>query len=124
MGGSFNHLGDDFCETLEYGPASYKVIPKVRPKLSCTRCDRILQEPAPNPPIEHGVAGPGLLAHVLVSKYSDHLPLYRQSEIYEREGIDLDRSTLAGRVGGASAILEPLVDSLRWPLFGCFPFAA
>ena len=59
------------------------------------------------------MAGPGLLAHVLVSKYSDHLPLYRQSEIYEREGIDLDRSTLAGWVGGASTLLEPLVDVLR-----------
>ena len=112
-GGSLNHLGDDVGETLEYVPARYKVIRTVRPKLSCTRCDRILQERAPNRPIDHGVAGPGLLAHVLVSKYSDHLPLYRQSEIYEREGIDLDRSTLAGWVGGASRILEPVVDALR-----------
>jgi transposase len=117
-GGSLNHLGDDVCETLEYVPARYKVIRTVRPKLSCTRCDRILQEPAPNRPIDHGVAGPGLLAHVLVSKYSDHLPLYRQSEIYEREGIDLDRSTLAGWVGGASTILEPLVDALRRYVLG------
>ena len=59
------------------------------------------------------MAGPGLLAHVLVAKYSDHLPLYRQSQIYEREGVELDRSTLAGWVGGASSVLAPLVDAIR-----------
>jgi hypothetical protein len=69
----------------------------VRPRLSCTRCDRILQEPAPNRSIDRGLAGPGLLAHVLVSKYADHLPLYRQSEIYERQGVELDRSTSTER---------------------------
>ena len=59
------------------------------------------------------MAGPGLLAHVLVAKYADHLPLYRQSDIYEREGIELSRSTLSGWVGGASRTLEPLVDAIR-----------
>jgi hypothetical protein len=72
-----------------------------------------VQEPAPNRPIDGGLAGPGLLAHVLVSKYADHLPLYRQSEIYERVGIELERSTLAGWVGGASRTLQPLVDALK-----------
>jgi hypothetical protein len=85
----------------------------VRPKLSCTKCDSIVQAAAPTRPIERGVAGPGLLARVLVSKYADHLPLYRQSEIYVRHGVELERSTLADWVGGTSELLEPLVESLR-----------
>ena len=112
-GGALRPLGEDVSETLEYIPASFKVIRTVRPKLSCAGCERIVQEPAPSRPIERGLAGPGLLAHVLVAKYADHLPLYRQSEIYEREGVELDRSTLADWVGGASRILKPLVDALR-----------
>jgi hypothetical protein len=85
----------------------------VREKLNCTKCDKIVQAAAPTRPIERGVAGPGLLAHVLVSKYADHLPLYRQSEIYARQGVELERSTLAGWVGGTSKLLEPLVEALR-----------
>lgn len=112
-GGALRHLGEDISEILEYVPARFKVIRQVRPKLSCACCDRIVQEPAPSRPIDRGLAGPGLLAHVLVSKYADHLPLYRQSEIYEREGIDLDRSTLADWVGGASRVLAPLVEAVR-----------
>jgi transposase len=112
-GGTLDRLGEDVSETLEYVPARFKVIRTVRPKLSCTRCDRIMQQPAPHRPIARGLAGPGLLAHVLVAKYADHLPLYRQSEIYEREGVELDRSTLADWVGGATRTLEPLVDALR-----------
>ena len=112
-GGTLDRLGEDVSETLEYVPARFKVIRTVRPKLSCTRCDRIVQEPAPHRPIDRGLAGSGLLAHVLVAKYSDHLPLYRQSEIYQREGVELDRSTLADWVGGASRTLEPLVDAAR-----------
>jgi transposase len=104
-GGRLDRLGEDVAEILEYVPAHFKVIRTVRPKLSCTRCDRIVQEPAPHRPIERGLAGPGLLAHVLVAKYADHLPLYRQSEIYEREGVELDRSTLADWVGGVSRTL-------------------
>jgi transposase len=98
---------------LEYVPAHFKVIRTVRPKLSCTQCDNILQQPAPHRPIAGGMAGPGLLAHVITGKYADHIPLYRQSEIYEREGIDLERSTLADWVGGATRTLEPLVERLR-----------
>ncbi len=105
-------LGEDVSEMLEYVPARFKVIRHVRPKLSCTQCDTIVQAPAPSRPIARGMAGPGLLAHVLVSKYADHLPLYRQSQIYEREGVELDRSTLADWVGGAASLLEPLVDAL------------
>ena len=72
-----------------------------------------MQVPAPARPIARGLAGPGLLAHVLVSKYADHLPLYRQAEIYPRAGLELDRSTLADWVGSASVLLAPLVSALR-----------
>ena len=112
-GGTLRPLGEDVSEVLEYVPASFKVIRTVRPKLSCACCSRIVQEPAPHRPIDKGLAGPGLLAHVLVSKYADHLPLYRQSEIYARQGIDLERSTLAGWVGGTSRMLQPLVEALK-----------
>jgi transposase len=112
-GGRLRKLGQDVAEMLEYVRASFKVLRHVRPKLSCDACDRIVQAPAPSRPIARGLAGPGLLAHVLVSKYADHMPLYRQSEIYAREGIDLDRSTLAGWVGATSELLAPLVEAVR-----------
>lgn len=112
-GGTLSVLGEDVSEILEYVPASFRVLRQVRPKRSCARCDVILQEPAPSRPIERGLAGPGLLAHVLVAKYADHLPLYRQSAIYAREGVELERSTLADWVGGASRVLAPLVEALR-----------
>jgi transposase len=111
-GGALRPLGEDVSEMLEYVPGSYRVIRHVRPKLSCSQCQRIVQVPAPSRPIAKGLAGPGLLAHVLVSKYCDHLPLYRQSQIFRREGIPLERSTLADWVGGASSLLEPLVHAL------------
>lgn len=112
-GGKLKLLGEDVSEILEYVPARFKVIRQVRPKLACACCERIVQAAAPSRPIERGVAGPGLLAHVLVSKYCDHLPLYRQSEIYAREGVELERSTLADWVGGTSQLLAPLVEELR-----------
>src|ERR1700684_1658849 len=112
-GGRLRQLGEDVAEMLERVRACFKVIRHVRPKLSCDACDRIVQAPAPSRPIDRGLAGPGLLAHVLVSKYADHQPLYRQSEIYAREGIDLDRSTLAGWVGATSELLAPLVEAVR-----------
>jgi transposase len=112
-GGKLKPLGEDVAEILEYVPEHFKVIRQVRPKLACAGCDKIVQAEAPSRPIARGMAGPGLLAHVLVSKYSDHLPLYRQEQIYAREGVELDRSTMAAWVGGASQLLEPLVGALR-----------
>src|SRR6202789_747890 len=112
-GGKLRPLGADVSEMLEYVPSHFKVIRHVRPKLSCASCQRIVQPLAPSRPIERGLAGPGLLAHVLVSKYCDHLPLYRQSQIYLRDGIDLDRSTLADWVGSASKLLDPLVIAIK-----------
>jgi transposase len=112
-GGTLKQLGEDVAEQLEFVPASFRVIRHVRPKLACGCCDAIVQAPAPSRPIERGIAGPGLLAHVLVAKFADHLPLYRQSVIYAREGVDLDRALLASWVGAASSLLRPLVDALR-----------
>jgi transposase len=112
-GGGLRHLGEDVAEQLEYVPASFRVIRHVRPKLACSCCDTIVQAPAPSRPIERGLAGPDLLAHVLVAKFADHLPLYRQSVIYARDGVDLDRALLASWVGAASALLRPLVEAIR-----------
>jgi transposase len=112
-GGGLRPLGEDVAEQLEYVPASFRVIRHVRPKLACSCCDAIVQAPAPSRPIERGIAGPGLLAHVLVAKFADHLPLYRQAAIYARDGVDLDRALLANWVGAASALLRPLVDAIR-----------
>jgi transposase len=106
-------LGEDVAEQLEYVPASFRVIRHVRPKFACVCCDHIAQAPAPSRPIERGLAGPGLLAHVLVSKFADHVPLYRQSVMYAREGVELDRSLLAKWVGHAATLLQPLVETLR-----------
>ncbi len=112
-GGAMRLLGEDISEVLEYVPARFKVIRHVRPKLSCRCCEKIVQADAPSRPIARGLAGPGLLAHVLVSKYCDHLPLYRQSQIYAREGVDLDRSTLADWVGSAARLMQPLVEAIH-----------
>jgi transposase len=111
-GGALKPIGEDVAETIERIPARFKVIRHVRPKFSCEHCQSIVQAPAPSRPIARGLAGPGFLAHVLVSKYADHLPLYRQAEIYAREGVDFDRSTLADWVGQSSALLAPLIDTL------------
>jgi transposase len=112
-GGGLRQLGEDVAEQLEYVPASFRVIRHVRPKLACSCCDTIVQAPAPGRPIERGIAGPGLLAHILVAKFADHLPLYRQSVIYAREGVELERGLLANWVGAASALLRPLVEAIR-----------
>jgi transposase len=116
-GGNLKHLGEDVSEQLEYVPASFRVIRHVRPKLTCACCDTIVQAPAASRPIERGIAGPGLLAHVLVAKFADHLPLYRQSVIYACEGVELERSLLASWVGAAGTLLRPLVDALRRHVF-------
>jgi len=112
-GGALRQFGEDVSEQLERVPASFKVIRHVRPKFACAGCESVVEAPAPARPIDRGLPGPGLLAHVLVSKFADHQPLYRQSQIYAREGVDLDRSTLAGWVGAASELLTPLVDEIK-----------
>jgi transposase len=111
-GGALRPLGEDVTEILDYVPGAFRVIRHVRPKLSCRACETIVQAPAPNLPIRRGRAGAGLLAHVLVAKYCDHLPLHRQAEIYAREDIDLPRSTLADMVGQTARLVRPLVEAL------------
>ena len=112
-GGGLRKIGEDVSEVLEHVPAYFKVIRHVRPKFACNCCGTIHQADAPERPIARGMAGPGLLAQVLVSKYCDHLPLYRQSQIYARAGVDLARSTLADWVGESSDLLTPLAEALR-----------
>lgn len=117
-GGALRKIGSDVTEQLDYVPASFRVIRHVRPRFSCRTCERIVQAPLPSMPIERGRPGAGLLAHVLVSKYADHLPLYRQSGIYARQGIDLARSTLADWVGRSATLLEPLLEPLERHVMG------
>jgi transposase len=117
-GGKLKPLGEDVTEELDYVPGRFVVNRIVRPRLACTCCEAICQAPLPSRPIERGRPGPGLLAHVLVAKYGDHLPLYRQSQIFEREGIDLNRSTLADWVGKSTALLEPLADAIGRHVLG------
>lgn len=112
-GGALKRLGEDVSEMLEYVPASFKVIRHVRPKLACSRCEHIAQADAPSRPIVRGMAGPALLAHILVGKYCDHLPLYRQSAIYARSALALDRALLAEWVGHCHELLSPLSESIR-----------
>lgn len=111
-GGALRSIGEDVSEVLDFVPQHWRVIRHVRPKCACDRCQKIVQAAAPSRPIARGMAGAGLLAHVRVSKYADCLPLYRQSEIYAREGVEIERSTLADWVGGSAALLAPLVDRI------------
>lgn len=111
-GAAMRKIGEDVAEVLDYVPARWRVIQHVRPKLACPACERIVQVAAPSRPIARGLAGAGLLAHVLVSKYCDHLPLYRQSQIYAREGVEIERSTLAEWVAGCFHLIDPLVAAL------------
>jgi len=111
-GQKFGRIDADEREALEYVPSHFKRVLHVRPKMSCRACETIVQAPMPTLPIEKGRPGPALLAHVIVSKYCDHLPLHRQSDIYAREGVEIDRSVMAGWVGHMAALLEPLSASI------------
>lgn len=108
----FSRIGQDEREVLEYVPSSFKVLVHVRPKLSCRGCETIVQAPMPALPIERGRPGAGLIAHVLTTKFCDHTPLHRQTGIYAREGVELDRATLADWVGQAEFLLAPLAEAI------------
>lgn len=113
-GGDLGPLGCDVSEQLELISSAFKVIETQRPKLACCLCDHIVQAPVPSKPIARSYAGAGLLAHVVTGKYADHLPLYRQSEIYRRQGAEPCHTGALGRWTGAVAeLLEPLYDVLR-----------
>src|SRR5438876_4687416 len=117
-GGELHVIGETVSEMLDHVPARLRVIRICRPRYGCRACGTIHQAPAPERPIAKGLASPGLLAHVLVAKYCDHLPLYRQSQIFARHGVEIDRSTLANWVGGACWWLEPLQARLAAHVLG------
>jgi transposase len=112
-GGCLHRIGEDVSERLDVVPAQFRVIVTCRPKYACRACtDGVIQAPAPARLIQAGLPTEAKVAHVLVSKYADHLPLYRQAQIMNRQGIDLDRSTLADWVGRAAFELRPVFDAL------------
>ena len=111
-GNQMRQMGEDVTEVLEYIPESWKVVRHVRPKFSCRVCDTIVQAPATGLLARRLRHGPNLLAHVVVAKYANHLPLYRQSEMYARSGVEIDRSSLTDDVGHVAKILSPLIDLL------------
>lgn len=112
-GGRLHAIGEDSAEILDFVPGHFRVIRHVRPRFACRRCEAIVQVPAPGQPIERGLPGPGLLAQVLVAKYLDHTPLYRQARIYARAGVDIDRATMVGWVGKAAWLLRPLAERIK-----------
>jgi transposase len=112
-GDKFGRIGADEREVLEYVPSHFKRVVHVRPKMSCRACETVVQAPMPTLPIEKGRPGPALLAHVVVSKYCDHLPLHRQADIYARSGVEIDRSVMAGWIGRLAGLLEPLSERIE-----------
>jgi transposase len=107
-------MGEDITPVLEYEPAKLEVHEYVRPKFVCRKCkDGVTSPPPPKRPIDRGLAGPGLISHVIVSKFSDHQTLYRLEDIYVRHGVHLARSTLCDWVRGAAELLEPLYELMR-----------
>jgi transposase len=105
-------VGEDATEVLEYVPGRFEVVRHVRPAYSCAKCEAMTQASMPAMPIPRAMAGASLLAHVIMSKYADHLPLYRQAEIYARDGLELDRGSLADWMGKAAWLLRPLADRI------------
>jgi transposase len=116
-GGALHAIGETVSEMLDWVPASLRVLRIRRPKYGCRKCGNIQQAPAPERAIAKGLATPNLLSQVLVAKYCDHTPLYRQSQIFARHGVAIDRSTLAGWVGGACWWLEALQERLAAHVF-------
>ncbi len=112
-GSALHRIGEDTGEWLDIVPAQFRVLVVRRPKYACRTCENgVVQAPAPSRLIEGGLPTDATVAQVLVSKYADHLPLYRQSQIYARQDIDLDRSTLAVWAGRAAFMLRPVHERL------------
>ncbi|CUH81899.1 MULTISPECIES: IS66 family transposase [Tropicibacter] len=112
-GGELRVVGEDVSELLDMVAAQMKVIQIARVKKSCRRCEKMVQPAAPSRPIPGSMAGPGLLAHVLVSKFDDHVPLYRLNEIYARMGAEVPDSTLLDWCGRAMKVLEPVIERIE-----------
>ena len=111
-GGELHGIGEEVTEQLDYRPASFFVRRFTRPKYACRGCETVTTAALPAQPIEKGRPGPGLLAQVLVSKYADHQPLYRLSQIFAREGVEISRATLCGWVGKSAPLLAPVAERL------------
>jgi transposase len=116
-GGTMHSVGDTVSEMLDWVPAQLRVLSIRRPKYGCRSCQTMHQAPAPSRPIAGGLPTSALLAQVLIAKYCDHTPLYRQSQIFARHGVDIERSTLAGWVGGACFWLDALHEKLCEEVF-------
>lgn len=112
-GGALHQIGEDVAERLDVVPTTFRVLVTRRPRYGCRSCEAaVVQAPAPARIVEGGIPTEALIAQVLVAKYADHLPLYPQAQIYARQGIQLDRSTLADWVGRAAWYLRPLRDEV------------
>ena len=123
-GCAMKRIGEDVSEKLDYTPGVFNVERHIRGKWVCAKCQTLVQAPVPPHMIDKGMPTAGLLAQVLVAKYLDHLPLYRQEGIFERAGLAIPRSTLAQWVGACGVQLQPLVDALRascWSATCCTP---
>jgi transposase len=116
-GCALKRIGEDVAEKLDYAPGVFTVERHIRGKWVCAKCETLMQAPVPAHVIDKGLPTTGLLAQVLVAKYADHLPLYRQEAIFERAGVALPRSTLAQWVGACGVALQPLVEALKAALF-------
>lgn len=116
-GGEWKKIGEDVSEVLEHIPASYRVIRHVRPRMACVCCDRMAQAPAPSRPIARSYFGPGLIGHMIIAKYMDHQPIYRQCQQAAREGVELSESTVCDVIGGAHQLLRPLMNALQRYVF-------
>ena len=111
-GTGLQKIGQDVSEVLDYEPGSFKVIRHIRPKFACSQCLAVTQALAPSRPMDRCMAGAGLIARVMVSKYADHCPLYRQSQIYAREDVLIAGSTMGGWMGSGAALLTPLAQAI------------
>jgi len=112
-GGDLRVVGEDVSELRDMIAAQIKVIEIARVKKSCRRCERMVQEPAPSRPIPRSMAGSSLLAYILVSKFDDHVPLYRLNEIFARMGADIPDTTMVDWCGGAMKALSPLIEKIE-----------
>lgn len=118
-GCALQRIGEDVSEKLDYTPGVFTVERHVRGKWACGQCRTLVQAPVAAHVIDKGIPTAGLLAHVLVAKHADHLPLYRQETIFARAGMEIARSTLAAWVGACGVQLQPLVDALKGELLAC-----
>lgn len=112
-GCALKRIGEDASEKLDYTPGVFTVERHIRGKWACEQCETLIQAPVPAHVIDKGIPTAGLLAHIMVVKFADHLPLYRQEKIFGRAGLPIARSTLAQWVGNCGVQLQPLVDALR-----------